>query len=1063
MHPLISATCRAIVEDGHDVSASERCRLWLAVATTLHRAARSHSKPSDLNWADGYRLVPHIAALVGNLPSHSTTDALEEAVLAAVVAMEDLYRTGAHHYAEQLGRDAFALSQSLPRDNAAALSIAYALARTLMDRGQLGEAKDMLQTVLEARQRTLGLEHEASLDALEMLAALQHRRGDLNQAEQMLRQVANGRERSSGTASATRIRALHALVRILGEQGKLGEMERVNRHIVSAARDRYGPDNQETLSAESELGVTLRTLGRLEESERILSQVLDLQTRLLGEEAPDVISTLEELAVTHRGQGRLAAAEEALKRVLNRRRVLLGSDDLYTVNAMAELAETFRDLARYDESESLLREVLQARARILGPDHPDTLNVQLGLAVILRDTGRLEESGEILREIITACRTSIGPDHPIALSARHNLAAVFQDTGRISSAEQLYREVLDKREWVLGPNHPETLRTTVNLASLLHRRGSLDEAEHMLRQASDACTGIYGASHPNSMAIKNNIANIYLDSGRVGEAQRIYQEVLDAQQASLGRHHPDTLIACVNLAVANADQGETAKAEELLEEAIQGYKRAFRDQDHPSLLAARYHLARIREQRGDLQGAYTGYLSVFTSQENVPGDSRPDVITARLSLSRVLGELGRKSEAESLYQEAIRQAIRMAVQPTEIRGRIRQHGPPPTMSASGPLTKSGIYLRHESPVPESRQASPAEQAAGRGFWGSLTPAERRALAAVAVEQTFAHGARLMSEGEQANHVMVILSGRTQITVLGDDAERVVAERGPGQLVGERGALRLNVRSATAIAVEMVRALVIRTEDFAGFISTHPRVLDVVENQIYDRLTEDPEGYGQDGWAGAFPLQLVSRAPLDGLRSQPPAGENCTVLLTDVVGFGARHRSDKDRQVIRHGALEMIRESLGPLWGTCISEDRGDGLLIVVPPRVPTTRIMECVHRELPGRLRLHNHTYRESARINLRVAVNVGPVMGDPVGMSGDAIIRTARLVEAPVLKEAMAATGVGLGIIVSPFVYETAIEQASDLIDADEYKMIEASNKEFRSTAWMRLIDLAPPRSPVR
>jgi hypothetical protein len=63
------------------------------------------------------------------------------------------------------------------------------------------------------------------------------------------------------------------------------------------------------------------------------------------------------------------------------------------------------------------------------------------------------------------------------------------------------------------------------------------------------------------------------------------------------------------------------------------------------------------------------------------------------------------------------------------------------------------------------------------------------------------------------------------------------------------------------------------------------------------------------------------------------------------------------------------------------------------------------------------------------------------------------------------AATSVGLGIIVSPFVYETAIEQASDLIDADEYKMTEVSNKEFRSPAWVRLVDLAPPplRGPLR
>lgn len=344
------------------------------------------------------------------------------------------------------------------------------------------------------------------------------------------------------------------------------------------------------------------------------------------------------------------------------------------------------------------------------------------------------------------------------------------------------------------------------------------------------------------------------------------------------------------------------------------------------------------------------------------------------------------------------------------------------------------------------------------FWRSLAPAERQAFAAVAEERTFASGVQLMSEGEPTNYVMVILEGWTKITVGQNGGERVVAERGPGQLVGERGALRLNVRSATVVALGQVRALVMRTGEFASFISAHPRALDVVENQIYDRLTEDPKGYGQDGWSGSSPLQLAGHAPQDVQWPQPLAGENCTVLLTDVVGFGARNRSDWDRQIIRREGLGMMQASLGALWEACISEDRGDGLLIVVPPRVTTTKIVECVHRELPGRLRLHNRTYGESARIRLRVAVNVGPVMGDPLGMSGDTIIRTARLVEAPVLKGAMAATGVSLGIIVSTFVYETAIEQVNELLDSDEYRKVEVANKEYRSSAWMRLVDLAPP-----
>jgi hypothetical protein len=356
------------------------------------------------------------------------------------------------------------------------------------------------------------------------------------------------------------------------------------------------------------------------------------------------------------------------------------------------------------------------------------------------------------------------------------------------------------------------------------------------------------------------------------------------------------------------------------------------------------------------------------------------------------------------------------------------------------------------PAARCRQAPRGEDSRVVNFWDSLTLAERQAFTAVSHERTFARGATLMQEGEQANYVMVIRAGWTQIAVKESGGVRVIAERGPGQLVGERGALRVNVRSATVIALETVHALVMRTEDFASFISAHPSVLEIVESQIYDRLTEDPTGYQPGDWPG----MVLSEQPGHASVQSPPhllTGENCTVLRTDVVAFGALNRNDRDRRIIRRASLEMMQASLGHLWDSCISEDRGDGLLIVVPPMVPTTRIMERLDRELPRELLLHNRTYSESVRIKLRVAANVGPVMGDLIGVSGEAIIRTARLNEAPVLKEAMASADASLGIIVSAFIYDTVIRHAAGLMDVDGYEEVEVNVKESHMSAWMRLV----------
>ena len=288
---------------------------------------------------------------------------------------------------------------------------------------------------------------------------------------------------------------------------------------------------------------------------------------------------------------------------------------------------------------------------------------------------------------------------------------------------------------------------------------------------------------------------------------------------------------------------------------------------------------------------------------------------------------------------------------------------------------------------------------------------------------------------------MILSGRTKICIEENGCERVLAERGPGQLVGERGALQVSVRSASVVALETVQALVVRTGDFAAFISAHPMVLKIVESQLYERLSEHQGGYGPNDF------HLPADRPIK--RPQVLNGENCTVILSDVTGFGARTRTDEDRRVIREALFSITHAVLQGIPDVWSWDDRGDGLLIVVPPSVPTAKIVEHLHRALPVALEAHNRAYHDSARIQLRVAVNVGPVTSDSMGVSGEAIIVTARLIEAPPFKKAMDTSEACLGVIASTFIYETAIRHFRGLTG---YSQVQVDVKESSVTAYMKL-----------
>ena len=78
------------------------------------------------------------------------------------------------------------------------------------------------------------------------------------------------------------------------------------------------------------------------------------------------------------------------------------------------------------------------------------------------------------------------------------------------------------------------------------------------------------------------------------------------------------------------------------------------------------------------------------------------------------------------------------------------------------------------------------------------------------------------------------------------------------------------------------------------------------------------------------------------------------------------------------------------------------------------------------------------------------------LGVSGEAIIVTARLVEAPLFKEALEKRPASLGTIASTFIYETVIRHHLGLTG---YSQRQVDVKESSFLAWMKLF--GPPPSP--
>jgi class 3 adenylate cyclase len=207
---------------------------------------------------------------------------------------------------------------------------------------------------------------------------------------------------------------------------------------------------------------------------------------------------------------------------------------------------------------------------------------------------------------------------------------------------------------------------------------------------------------------------------------------------------------------------------------------------------------------------------------------------------------------------------------------------------------------------------------------------------------------------------------------------------------------------------------------------------------------------------ADPVIASTLVPIErGQRRQMLHEETCTIFLSDVVQYPRVSRNDRDRLIVRRALLRMTQAALQGIPGAW-SEDRGDGLLTIIPSSVSTEEAMEQFLRVLPRELERHNIIQPESGRLKLRVAVNVGPVTKDDLGVSGEAIITAARLVDAPRFKSALAQSASSLGVIASPFIYDTVIRYGQE----PDYMPIDVKVKEFASRAWMKLFG---PEQPSR
>jgi CRP-like cAMP-binding protein len=133
------------------------------------------------------------------------------------------------------------------------------------------------------------------------------------------------------------------------------------------------------------------------------------------------------------------------------------------------------------------------------------------------------------------------------------------------------------------------------------------------------------------------------------------------------------------------------------------------------------------------------------------------------------------------------------------------------------------------------------------FLHTLTPAESDALEEMGEPGSYPAGAVIFEQGLVADRVLLLRAGRVHITAHGKDRQDVVlAERGPGELLGDLSGIDGQPRSASVVALEDVRGLIVPLRAFRGFPMDHPRAA-ISLLELLSRRLREAEAKRLDGW------------------------------------------------------------------------------------------------------------------------------------------------------------------------------------------------------------------------
>jgi predicted acylesterase/phospholipase RssA/CRP-like cAMP-binding protein len=197
---------------------------------------------------------------------------------------------------------------------------------------------------------------------------------------------------------------------------------------------------------------------------------------------------------------------------------------------------------------------------------------------------------------------------------------------------------------------------------------------------------------------------------------------------------------------------------------------------------------------------------------------------------------------------------------------------------------------------EAQSSTLVDLLAAAEVFRSLSPSDLDDLLPYLEMVHLGAGETVVRQGEPADSLYVIGSGRLEIVVASDGGERVIAEVGPGGLLGEAALLTGGLRTATARCARDSLLVRLSGSHFRSYVRERPDVLLALTGELVRRAARALDGAPRSSRvrtvavvpAGscAVPVGEFARDLTVGLQAFGPALRRSSEVVDSLLGAGA---------------------------------------------------------------------------------------------------------------------------------------------------------------------------------